>query len=172
VKDYIAPQGFEFRFPGRYKMGHMFGATKYLDIISPKLNDELLKRLLDIDSNISISIHMQTIEPIEAIKLLKRALSDVQKTKIDEQKKAASAQQADDGSYRGAIASITSGKESISYAVGSAASISAYAAAAASAGAQTQLLGDIAAKYLARVPDANGVFLLYAGVMNHGEAGL
>ena len=88
VKDYIAPQGFEFRFPGRYKMGHMFGATKYLDIISPKLNDELLKRLLDIDSNISISIHMQTIEPIEAIKLLKRALSDVQKTKIDEQKKA------------------------------------------------------------------------------------
>jgi hypothetical protein len=91
---------------------------------------------------------------------------------IDEQKKAASAQQADDGSYRGAIASITSGKESISYAVGSAASISAYAAAAASAGAQTQLLGDIAAKYLARVPDANGVFLLYAGVMNHGEAGL
>ena len=88
VKDYIAPQGFEFRFPGRYKMGHMFGATKYLDIISPKLNDELIKRLLDIDSNISLSIHMQTIEPIEAIKLLKRALSDVQKTKIDEQKKA------------------------------------------------------------------------------------
>ncbi len=88
VKDFIAPQGFEFRFPGRYKMGHMFGATKYLDIISPKLNDELLKRLLDIDSNISISIHMQTIEPIEAIKLLKRALSDVQKSKIDEQKKA------------------------------------------------------------------------------------
>ena len=88
VKDYIAPQGFEFRFPGRYKMGHMFGATKYLDIISPKLNDELLKKLLDIDSNVSISIHMQTIEPIETIKLLKRALSDVQKTKIDEQKKA------------------------------------------------------------------------------------
>ena len=88
VKDYIAPQGFEFRFPGRYKMGHMFGSTKYLDIISPKLNDELLKKLLDIDSNISISIHMQTVEPVEAIKLLKRALSDVQKNKIDEQKKA------------------------------------------------------------------------------------
>ena len=88
VKDFIAPQGFEFRFPGRFKAGHMFGAVKYLDIISPKLNDELLKKLLDIDSNVSISIHMQTIEPIEAIKLLKRALSDVQKTKIDEQKKA------------------------------------------------------------------------------------
>ncbi len=88
VKDYIAPQGFEFRFPGRYKMGHMFGATKYLDIISPSVNDELLRRLLDIDSNISISIHMHTIEPLEAIKLLKAALTDVQKSKIDEQKKA------------------------------------------------------------------------------------
>ena len=88
VKDYIAPQGFEFRYPGRYKMGHMFGTTKYLDIISPKINDELLKKLLDIDSNMSISIHMRTVEPVEAIKLLKRALSDVQKNKIDEQKKA------------------------------------------------------------------------------------
>lgn len=88
VKDYIAPQGFEFRYPGRYKMGHMFGMTKYLDIISPKLNDEVLKKLLDIDSNLSVSIHMQTVEPVEAIKLLKRALSDVQKNKIDEQKKA------------------------------------------------------------------------------------
>ena len=88
VKDYIAPQGFEFRFPGRYKMGHMFGATKYLDIISPTVNDELLGRLLDIDSNMSISIHMHTIEPLEAIKLLKAALTDVQKSKIDEQKKA------------------------------------------------------------------------------------
>jgi hypothetical protein len=88
VKDFIAPQGFEFRYPGRFKAGHMFGAVKYLDIISPKLNDELLKKLLDIDSNLSVSIHMQTIEPTEAIKLLKHALSEVQKTKIDEQKKA------------------------------------------------------------------------------------
>ncbi len=88
VKDYIAPQGFEFRFPGRYKMGHMFGATKYLDIISPKLNEEVLKKILDIDSNIAVSMHMNTIEPIEAIKLLKKALSDIQKSKIDEQKRA------------------------------------------------------------------------------------
>jgi len=91
---------------------------------------------------------------------------------IDEYKKAASAQQADDGSYRGAIASISSGKESISYAVNSVTSLSFYAAAAASTEAQTSLLGDIAAKYLARVPDANGVFLLYAGVVSYGETGI
>lgn len=91
---------------------------------------------------------------------------------IDEQKKAVSAHQADDGSYRGAVASITSGKESVSYAVGSSTSISAYAAAAASREAQTSLLSGIAATYLARIPDANGVFLLYAGVVKHGETGI
>lgn len=86
----------------------------------------------------------------------------------DLQRKAASAQQAADGSYRGAVTSITSGKESISYAVNGAASASVYAAAAANAEAQTNLLRDIAAMYLANVPDSNGVNLLYAGVMTNG----
>ena len=84
---------------------------------------------------------------------------------IDLQRKAASAQQAADGSYRGAVTSISSGKESISYAVNGAASASVYAAAAASAGAQTSLLCDIAATYLSNIPDSNGVNLLYAGVI-------
>lgn len=87
---------------------------------------------------------------------------------IDLQRIAASAQQAPDGSYRGAITSISSGKESISYAVNGAASASVYAAAAASADAQTALLRDIAATYLSNIPDNNGVNLLYAGVMTNG----
>lgn len=87
---------------------------------------------------------------------------------IDLQRIAASAQQAPDGSYRGAVTSISSGKESISYAVNGAASASVYAAAAASADAQTALLRDIAATYLSNIPDNNGVNLLYAGVMTNG----
>lgn len=90
---------------------------------------------------------------------------------IDVQQKAVSAQLAADGNYRGAITSISSGDESISYSVNGAASTSAYAAAAASAAAQTSLISSIAAKYLALVPDANGINLLYAGVIENGEAG-
>lgn len=82
---------------------------------------------------------------------------------IDEQRRAASAQKAADGSYRGAVASISSGRESISYAVNGAAAASVYAAAAANAEAQAALIGSIAVKYLANIPDANGVNLLYAG---------
>ncbi len=88
VKDYIAPAAFDFRFPSRLKCGTMFGSVHYLDIISPKMEDELLKRLLDIDSNITVSMHMKTMDPVEAVKMLKSTLSDIQKMKIEEQKKA------------------------------------------------------------------------------------
>lgn len=87
-KDYIAPPGFDFRYPSRLKSGRMYGCVSYLEMIAPQLNDELLKRLLDIDSNISISIHMQTMDPVKASKMLKGALSNIQKMKIEEQKKA------------------------------------------------------------------------------------
>lgn len=82
---------------------------------------------------------------------------------VDVQRRAASAQKDADGQYRGAVASVTSGKESISYAVnGNAATV--YATAAASPDALSALLYSIATKYLSNVPDANGVNLLYAGV--------
>ncbi len=85
---------------------------------------------------------------------------------IDLQRKAVTAQQTADGSYRGAVASVSSGRESVSYAVGSA-SASTYAAAAANADEQTKLLSSIAVKYLANIPDANGINLLYAGEVRY-----
>jgi len=81
---------------------------------------------------------------------------------IDIQRRAASAQKTSDGSYRGAVASVSSGKESISFSVNGATG-SAYASAAASADAQASLLAGIAVRYLANIPDAFGVNLLYAG---------
>ena len=88
VKDYIAPPGFDFRHPNRFKSGDMHGCVSYLDIIAPRFNDELLKKLLDIDDNLTITMHMQTMDPVKAIKMLKAALTNIQKMKIEEQKKA------------------------------------------------------------------------------------
>ena len=88
VKDYIAPPGFDFRNPNRFKTGNMYGCVSYLDIIAPKCDDELIKKLLDIDDNLTISIHMRTEDPVKAIKRLKATLSNIQKMKIEEQKKA------------------------------------------------------------------------------------
>ena len=88
VKDYIAPPGFDFRNPNQFKSGNMYGCVSYLDIVSPKFTDELIKKLLDIDDNITISMHMQTEDPVKAIKRLKGIISNIQKMKIEEQKKA------------------------------------------------------------------------------------
>ena len=88
VKDYIAPPGFDFRYPSRFKAGKMYGCVHYLDIIAPRFNDELLKKLLDIDDNLTVTMHMQTMDPVKAIKMLKAALTNIQKMKIEEQKKA------------------------------------------------------------------------------------
>ena len=88
VKDYIAPPGFDFRYPNRFKSGNMYGCVSYLDIIAPKFTDELIKHLLDIDANLTISVHMQTEDPVKAIKKLKAVISNIQKMKIEEQKKA------------------------------------------------------------------------------------
>lgn len=85
---------------------------------------------------------------------------------IDIQSKAAMAQKAEDGTYRGAVASISSGRESISFS-GNSAAASAYAAAAASEGARRKLIGGVIANYLANIPDAYGVNLLYAGEVHH-----
>lgn len=88
VKDYIAPPGFDFRYPSRFRSGDMYGSVFYLDMIAPRFTDEMVKKLLDIDDNLTLTMHMQTFDPVKAIKRLKNALSDIQKMKIEEQKKA------------------------------------------------------------------------------------
>ena len=88
VKDVIAPSGFDFRSSTRFQMGELFGKVFYLDMIAPQFTDELVKNLLSIQENISISMHIRTVEPLRAIKMLKEALSNIQKMKLEEQKKA------------------------------------------------------------------------------------
>ncbi len=83
---------------------------------------------------------------------------------VEEQRKAAAATKDAQGNYRPAVSSISSGQESISYASNSA-NGSVYGKAAADTVALSVLLRETAAKYLAGIPDANGINLLYAGVM-------
>lgn len=88
VKDYVAPTGFDFRYPSRFRMGDMFGTVSYIDIQAAQFDDGLLRKILDIDDNLTVSMHLQTMEPSKAVKMLKGALTNIQKSKIDEQKKA------------------------------------------------------------------------------------
>lgn len=81
---------------------------------------------------------------------------------IDAQRQAGAAQVDADGRVTGAVASMSSGKESISYATGGTASV--YSVAASNTAVADSYTRGVAESYLANVPDANGVNLLYAGV--------
>lgn len=89
-KDFIAPSSFYFPKdnPQMFKMGKTFGAVSFMQIISTELWDDTLKDILKIETNLAVNIHFQSIDQTEAIKMVKRKLTDINKMKIDEQKKA------------------------------------------------------------------------------------
>lgn len=69
-------------------MGKKFASVSFLQILAPELSDRILKDFLDIESNIVVNIHVQSVDQVSAIKTIKRTITDLDKTKIEEQKKA------------------------------------------------------------------------------------
>ena len=88
TKDFIAPTSFDFRDGKMFRMGAHVGAVSYLQILAPELNDRMLADFLDLDSALTVTLHIQSIDQTEAIKRIKRKLSDIEKMKIEEQMKA------------------------------------------------------------------------------------
>lgn len=88
TKSVIAPDSFNF-IPSRYfKFGNHIGAVSHIQILASELSDRMLAEFLDIDDNINISFHIKAIEQTEAIKMVKRKNTDIDRMKIEENKKA------------------------------------------------------------------------------------
>ncbi len=88
TKDFIAPTSFDFREGKCFKMGRTIGAVSFLQILAPELNDRMLADFLEMDSNITVNFHIRTIDQAKAIKSIKSKITDLDKMKIEEQKKA------------------------------------------------------------------------------------
>ena len=88
TKDYIAPSSFYFGRARDFRMGKKFATVSFLQILAPELSDRVLKDFLDIESNVIVNIHVQSVDQVAAIKTIKRTITDLDKTKIEEQKKA------------------------------------------------------------------------------------
>ena len=88
VKDFIAPSSFEFASSRYFRMGAKYGAVSFLNILAPELNDRLLADLLDMDSSLVVGMHVKALDQLNAIKTVKRKLTELNATKIQEQKKA------------------------------------------------------------------------------------
>ena len=88
VKDFIAPSSFEFRNGKDFCIGRKLGAVSFLQILAPELNDRMLADFLDMESSLIVTMHVQSVDQVKAIKTVKRKITDLQKMTIEEQKKA------------------------------------------------------------------------------------
>ncbi len=88
TKDFIAPSSFRFGEGRMFRMGKKLGAVSFLEILAPELNDRILSEILDLENGIVVNLHIRSIDQTEAIKTIKRKITDLDKMKIEEQKKA------------------------------------------------------------------------------------
>lgn len=88
TKDYVAPTSFVFRDGKTFEMGNTIGAVSYLQLLAPEITDKMLADFLDMDKNLIINLHIQSVDQMKAIKMVKSKLTDINRMKIEEQKKA------------------------------------------------------------------------------------
>ena len=88
TKDFIAPSSFRFGEGRYFRMGRKIGAVSFLEILAPELNDCILSDILDLETGVIVNLHIHSIDQTEAIKTIKRKITDLDKMKIEEQKKA------------------------------------------------------------------------------------
>ncbi len=88
TKDYIAPDSFDFRQSRRSVSASMWGAVSYLQIMASELSDKLLAEILELDAEMTVTMHIQTVDQLKAIKTIKGKISDIGKMKVEEQRKA------------------------------------------------------------------------------------
>ena len=88
TKDFIAPDSFDFRQSRSFRVGRYWGAVSYLQILASELSDKLLAEILELDAEMTVTLHIQTVDQLKAIKTIKGKLSDIGKMKVEEQRKA------------------------------------------------------------------------------------
>ena len=88
TKDYIAPTGFDFRQSRFFRVGAMWGAASYVQIMASELSDKLLRELLETDAEMTVTMHVRAVDQAKAIKMVKTKLTDIDRMKMDEQKRA------------------------------------------------------------------------------------
>ena len=88
TKDFIARPRFRFGNARMFGLGGKYGAVSFLQILSPELSDEMLADFLNTENGIVVNLHVQAIDQGEAIKTVKRKITDLDAMKIQEQKRA------------------------------------------------------------------------------------
>lgn len=88
TKDFIMPTSFTFDDSRTFRMGDKVCVANFLQLLAPELKDRLLSDFLDMETNIIVNMHIRSIDQTEAIKMIKRKITDLDGMKITEKKRA------------------------------------------------------------------------------------
>ena len=88
VKDFIAPSSFTFKKSREFQIGETFVALSMVQINAPEISDEFIKHLLEADSDLVVTMHVRSVDTFAAIKEIKHKITELDRSKIEEQKKA------------------------------------------------------------------------------------
>lgn len=88
VKDFIAPSCFHFKNGRVFQMGSLYGAMSFLSITASDISDRMLADFLSMESSQIVTMHIHSVDQNEAIKTVKHTITELDRSKIEEQKKA------------------------------------------------------------------------------------
>ena len=88
TKEYIVPPSFNFSKPTYFKTGEVFAEVNFLQLLASDIKDEMLSEFLALEENMIVTFHIKAIDQMEAIKNVKRKITDLDKMKLEENKKA------------------------------------------------------------------------------------
>lgn len=90
VKDFIAPSSLNFRNGRMFQIGDLYCAMSFLSVTASDLSDVMLKDFLSTESTQIITMHIRSVDQPEAIRMVKHIITELDRSRIDEQKKAMS----------------------------------------------------------------------------------
>ena len=88
VKDFIAPSSFAFPTGRMFQVGEMYGSMSFLPIDASDISDRMLADFLGMESSQIVTMHIQSVDQNQAIKTVKHTITELDRSKIEEQKKA------------------------------------------------------------------------------------
>ena len=87
-KDFIVPDSFTFQKAKQFQCGNLHGAMSFLHITASDMSDRMLSELLDMDSSQIVTMHIQSVDQHSAIKTVKHTITELDRSKIEQQQKA------------------------------------------------------------------------------------
>ena len=88
TKDFIAPDALDFRESGVFRLGGAHCAAVCVHLIGETMDTEFLGRLMDIDGNTAISIHIEPVDQEQALRLLSNTLTGSLADQVNEEQRA------------------------------------------------------------------------------------